>query len=253
MKLNRMGDEADPTRKPLTERSGIAGRVEAASKMAAPAPKGKGIAMMLIGVAVLAGLIYDFTGRSGASKKVRQITENQPKPVAAKAKPGEALEITIRDEGQELTMSSAAAIAYYTSAPAEKQAEIRPRLLKTLAAEEDLYGARAQEAFELASRLLEGADARSRDAIADLAIKGLTLLDDDDAAPAVAFFLGANPEGIDRTTARALDKVVLDTRRPIHVRVAAAEATTPEGRSEAVEALAADAKTHPQLRKALGG
>ncbi|MDF1700531.1 MAG: hypothetical protein P1V36_05170 [Planctomycetota bacterium] len=232
-------------------RPGIAGRVEAASKMAVPAPKGKGIAMMLIGVAVLGGLIYDFVGGSGASKKVRSISERQGKAVTAESAPGEALELVIEDEGQTLTMSSSAAIAYYTSAPAAKQAEIRPRLLAILAATEGLAGARGQEAFELASRLLEGADARARDSIADLALKGIALLKDDTAAPAVAFFLGAMPEGIDRTTARALDNVIIDKARPIHVRVAAAQARPAEGRSEAVQALMRDGKTHPQLRAAL--
>ena len=251
MNLNRAGDEGDAATQPTTGRTGIAGRVESAAKMKAPPPQGKSIAMMILGVLVLAALIYDFTTRGGPSEKVRRITEQQGKPVTAKDKPGEALQITLEHEGQELTLSSAAAIAYYASAPAEDKATIRPRILKSVASAEDLAGARAQEAFELASRLLEGAGEDSQDAIADLALVGLPLLDDDVAAPAVAFYLGSMPEGVDRTTARALDKVILDANRPIHVRVAAAQARPKDGRPEKVEALAADPATHPQLRRAL--
>lgn len=250
MSLNRAGDEGDDA-KPRTERTGIAGRVESAAKMKAPPPQGKAIAMMVLGVLVLAALIYDVTTRGGPSQKVRDITEQQGKPVTAKAQPDEPLQITLAHEGQELTLSPAAAIAYFTSAPAEDRSTIRPRLLAALVDTKELQGARAQEAFELASRLLEGADARSRDAIADLALVGLPLLDDDVAAPAVAFYLGSMPEGVDRTTARALDRVILDGTRPIHVRVAAAQARPKDGRPEAVAALANDAGTHPQLRRAL--
>ena len=254
MNLNRAGDEGNDGTPQQPERTGMAGRVEAAAKMKAPPPRGKSIAMMILGVLVLAALIYDFTTRGGPSKKVRRITEQQGKAVTAKSAPGEALQLEITHEGQKMTLSTAAAKAYFTSAanaPGEVRPTIQLRMLEALAGIEDLSGQRAQEAYELAAMLIEGADARARDPIADLSLGAIPLLADDLAAPAVAFFLGEAPEGIDRTTARALDKVILDKNRPIHVRIAAAQARPKDGRPDAVNALATDGTTHPQLRKAL--
>ncbi len=251
MRLGQTGEDDRSPSTPLSKHEGIAGRVEAAAKAKVPPPKGKGLVMMLIMVAVLAGLIYDLSTRGGASGKVRDMTRAQGEPMSAKEKAGEALEVTVRDEGQDLTLTASAAIAYYTAAPAEKKAKIRPKLLKAIAAEENLDGQRAQEAYELATRLLEGAGSASEDAITDLATGAIGLLGSDEAAPAAIFFLGAMPDGLEKSHVRALDKVVLDKRRPLHVRTAAASALPKDRRSDAVNALAADGNTHPALRKAL--
>ena len=65
-----------------SERGGIARRVEAAAKMSAPAPKGKGIVMLILAVVVMGALIWDFSGRSAASRAVERNSDDGKRPVA---------------------------------------------------------------------------------------------------------------------------------------------------------------------------
>lgn len=250
MNLIRDAEGEDPQKQP--ERSGIAGRVEAAAKMKAPAPRGKGIAMMVLGVLVMGGLVYDWTTRGGASKRVREITEQQGEPVTAKEGPPKAFKLQVDTGAPEpLAMSPSDALAYFGPLSAEDKVEVRPRLLGAIAAAEDLRGTRASEAFSLASSLVEGSGDEAQGALADLALRGLPLLADDDAAPAVAFFLGLVAERSGLMVTRALDRVILDAKRPVHVRAAAARARPKDGRPEAIDTLAADPATPPELRQAL--
>ncbi len=257
MKL-KLTEDAD--KQPSTARTGIAGRVEAASKAAIPPPKGKGLVMMLIGVAVLAAVIYDFTGRSAPAQSVEKIARESARrraeedPPTAPDGPAGALELSLAAEAggpSELTLPYAAAVVYYTTAPAETQRTLRPKFLKAVAAVEDLRGRRGREAFELATRLIEGAGPESDGPITDLSVKALKALEDNTAAPAAIAFIAALEDGVGKLTARALDNVILDPLRPIHIRAAAARARPTEGRPETVSRLATDAKTHPTLRAAL--
>ncbi|MDA1194727.1 MAG: hypothetical protein O2894_06040 [Planctomycetota bacterium] len=265
MGLNLTGDAGDPA-KPTERRTGIAARVESASKMSAPAPKGKGIVLMLLGVVVLAALIHDFMGRGAASEKVREIDRQQGEAVAAPTNPDgdraaspepagvEAVYLTVRDGGQELRLTPSAAIVYFTTAPADKQSEIRPKLLAGLAAEAGKRGPQAREVYELASHLLEGVSEESdtlAGPLAELTLAAIGVLENDAAAPAALLFLRSVPGGVPALAVHALDKVILERGRPLHVRIAAAEARPEAGRPERLRALAEDPGTHPALRAAL--
>ena len=242
---------------PSSTRGGIAARVEAASKMSHPGPRGKGLVMMLIGIAVLAAVIWDFTGHGAARKAVLKAVDRQeavvaPSGAAGSAAEGPALELTLEHDGTELTLGATAAVAYVISAQDEAQhADLAGRVLRALAAREGFEGRAGREAFELASRLIHGAAQDARAAIDDLTIKAHAALALDAVAPAAIVFLERLPGGVDRLSARALDKVILDRERPLHIRLAAARARPAEGRPDTLARMAQDANTHPALREAL--
>lgn len=75
----------------------------------------------------------------------------------------------------------------------------------------------------------------------------------DAEAPAALAFLAVLPLGADLAALDAIDDVIADAARPLHVRIAAARVRPREGRGPRLWLLADDAATHPLLREALSG
>lgn len=251
-----------PARKP----AGITARVEAAAKHRAPAPKGKGVVMILLGVAVLAALIWDFTGRGSAGRAIRESVDDGERPVPKEgpAKPDEPgppatppppdptlIDVVVK-EGAILSMSPLDAAAFVASAPEADRADLRSRVLKALVAPAGAKGGRASAALEAAAWLAKDAGEQSAAVIARLTLKAYPALEDDRTAYAAILFLANVPDRGGAAGAAALDDVILGRKRPLHLRIAAARIRPAAGRPDAVTALATDPATHPALREALG-
>ncbi len=271
MNFNPSPSPGDPKPKGRTSegsgaRGGIAGRVEAASKMHAPAPKGKGLVMMILGVAVLGALIWDFTGRGAASRAVGRSAGNAERPVAPSRPDGEPgrpapgapdadgpLQIQLRIGNATLAMSAADAVARFGSAEGEDRATFRAQVLEALVKPAGLKGRAGTEAFETAARFVRDAEPASQKHLLQLKLRALVALTDDTRAPAAILFLKQLPESGGAEAMALLDEVILDDARPLRVRIEAARARGTEGRPPELEKLLKDPATHPSLVDALGG
>jgi hypothetical protein len=261
------GDPEEPSPgRPERKASGIAARVEAAAKHRAPAPKGKGIVMLLLGAAVIAALIWDFTGRGAAGRAIRESVDDGERPVAKDAptepdtpraadpKDDDLIDVEVK-EGASLSMSPLDAAAFVGSAPAEERPVLRRRVLAALVDPAGGTGHRARHALEAAAWLAREADEESGGTLAQLTLKAYPALEDDRTAYAAILFLAALLERggvVSPVGGAALDGVILDAKRPLHLRIAAARIRPAAGRPQRVEALASDPATHPALREALG-
>ncbi len=238
---------------------GIRGRVEAASKAHAPAPKGKGLVMMIIGVAVLGALIWDFTGRGAASQAVRKAHDDGKRPVpkqrpdggtpAAAPRPTPtALVLRIKRDGALIELPPEAAASMLSQAPADVRAALHGKILAGIV-EALRAGADGRQVFEAAARFQEGAE--NDPAIQQLILRALATLKSNDAAPAAILFLSRLPNRGGALTAAALDEVIVDDSRPLHVRLAAANARPDTPKPPALDALMKSPATHPALVDAL--
>jgi hypothetical protein len=247
MNWNAAPSGKDPARH--GEREGIAGRVEAVSRMHRPAPRGRGIAMAVLAVAVLAALIWDFTGHSAVEKAMPGRGDDTP-VVAPKA--GDVdLSLPLSTEAGTVAFSASAAVKRLLAAPPGEREALRAQILAALAQQGHVRGRAAREAFELASRLVGGSKTAPSAAVDDLTRRAQDALADDEAAPAAILFLTRVPGGVDGIGARALDRIILDPSRPLTLRLEAARARPAKGRPPELEELARDPATHPALRAAL--
>ena len=239
---------------------GIRSRVEAAMKAGAPAPKGKALVMMILGVVVLGALVWDFTGRSGPSRRVRDnLVEGGP--VVANADPsqgragrgaGATLEIELVGDGDiPVALDETSATALLAQASESERPALRRRLLEALIRPAGGGGEVARQAFIAASRFANGAEPSSQDALLQLKHHAYLALLDDATAPTAILFLSRLPEGGGADAALALDAVIRNVKRPLLLRLAAARARLPEGRAAANQAVIDDPMTHPALRDAL--
>ncbi len=255
MNFNPMGQSRESNDPPTPARTGIAGRVEAASKMHAPAPKGKGLVMMILGVVVLGALIWDFTGHGAASRAVNKGRRDDKQPVApVKGGTGAAtgsLQIAIVMGKGKLSMSAADAVERFQALAGEEREAFRAQVLIGLADPAGRVGPHAHEAFEVGARMVEGAGESSARPIRKLRRLAWGALAHNEAAPAAILFLKQLPDSGGAETMDALDEVILDAQRPLAVRVEAARARNKTDRPAALDKLAADTSTHPSLRDAL--
>ena len=256
------------------EAKAIGDRIEAASK-AVPEPKGKGLVMILLAIAVLGALAWEFSGQGAASKATREAVERErrekeigekdvplardnPEDPAPRARPdappppastAPTVEITLR--GMKATLPPALAVSAWVETPEDEREALRLSLLEALVPLAKQKGRSAQEAFEAAAWLLEGAGEDAMEAILHLTNATPAALEDDRSAQAAILFLTRVPDGIDKRTALSLDGVIADSTRPLAVRLAAARARPKDGQSKRVRDLIDDPMTHPALRDAL--
>jgi hypothetical protein len=141
------------------------------------------------------------------------------------------------------------AAALLSRAPPEEAEALRAKALRTLC--QAARGPRAREALEgvlwlLGSRVPE--DTATALALTQAAHEGLLR---DATAPAALRLLERLPEQGGSVAWSAIDRVILDEERALHVRVLAATVRPAHRRPAEVEALATDPRTHPHLRAAL--
>lgn len=247
-------------------RTGIAGRVEAASKMQAPPPKGRGLVMIILAVVVLAALVWDFMGKGAASRAVGRAGSNAERP-SAPPKPGSdsdqgtpsaapskgPLQVSIPMGNATLSMSAADAVARFAATSGEEREAFRAQVLEALRKPAARSGRQGIEAFETAARFARGAGPAGAKQLRQLRLLALVALSDDARAPAAILFLKQLPEQGGADTMALLDEVILDPERPLRVRIEAARARSADGRPAELEKLASDPATHPSLVDALGG
>lgn len=246
------------------ESQGIRGRVEAAAKAHAPAPRGKGVVMLLLGLAVVAALIWDFTGRGAASRAVRESADDGERPVPREGPTGDhpeppaspaaefRIDVEVK-EGATLSMTPYDAAAYVDSPEKDEPPGLRRRVLEALVEPAGDKGSRARIALETAAWLARGAGPDCTATLARLSLEAYPALEDDRTAHAAILFLSSLPDRGGDLGAVSLDDVILDARRPLHLRIAAARVRPAEGRPQAIEDLASSPATHPALREALRG
>jgi hypothetical protein len=230
-------------------RSGIAGRVEAAMKAHAPAPRGRQMVIMLIAVIVLGALIWDFMGNSSASRAVRKDIVDGPNAVAPNAPQPPTL--TLSEGASTTTLTPEAAAAVLASVPAQRRAALRTSLLEQLVKPATDAGAAGRMAFETAARFVDDAEPGARAVIARLALRASAALAHEGAAPGAILFLSRLPDRGGAGAVAELDEVIVDPERALHVRIAAAHIRPRADRPGALRALAEDPGTHPALREAL--
>jgi len=247
----RPAREGDPGK--TSGRTGFADRVEAASRLRTPAPKGRGIVMILLAVVVLGALIWDFTGHGAASRAMRDGGKPPVAPGGTDSGHRDAgpLEISLPMGKGTLRMSAPDAVRRFHALEGEDRETFRAQMLAGLTGPAGTSGPHRREAFEVATGLVEGAGPASQAAIRKLRRSAWVALGDDDAAPAAALFLTQLPDAGGAETREVLDEVILDAGRPLLVRVAAARARTKTARPPALKQLATDPATHPSLRDAL--
>ncbi len=279
------------------EPPGLANRIERLAQQRPPAPKGRGIVLILIGLAMVWAMIETFTKGSSAGRAVEKNHEGERPTVSAPRDPKapgdpvpqsplpqdlerappvrtsfdvevpEGLPPAIaRDlrlnlgslgdlgtsfpQGVDSALREIAPIVERT--PEAKRGEVRALIFQALASAAKRPRFR-RGAYEAATWLLPDAGEESDDGVLELLIlAGRGGLDDNKTAPAVIAFLNAYPHSPGPAAVAALDAAILDSERPLHIRVAAAKARPMEKRSAKVDALAEDTDTHPMLRAAIG-
>jgi len=266
------------------EDGGISGGVERTPRHRVPAPKGKGAVMIVLAVAVLIALIWDFSGRGPASRATREAVErdreerkkNAKRPLVApedpdlpptslpgvrppapghtpntRVTPKKPATIEVRMGQATVTMPAAAALAFWVKAPEAEREALRLQILDALLEPARGGGTAARDAFDAAAWLVEGAREKATEAILRLTNATTAALEDDAAAAGAILFLSRLPDGVDRRTAVSLDGVISDPSRPLRVRIAAARLRPKEGRPQRVSDLIEDPLVHPALRDAL--
>lgn len=260
--------EGSPQRSSSGKDGGFAARIEAAAKSSAPQPVGKGIAMVVLGVLVVAAVVFEMLSDRG-TKPARQ--DDKP-PIAGQGDPAKApdkpdarfdlpgdlpgplaneiaLALTAgAHEAEEVFKPGLRRVPeLFTQVPADLRAATRKRLLAHLAtiADGKARGAALQAATPLVQALpaREAADARRLTLLAELA------LEDDAAVRHALVFLSALPTGV--RPAASIEAVALDPKRKLAVRISAVHALPSAERSEALRKLADDEKTPQELRNAL--
>ncbi|MDJ0976523.1 MAG: hypothetical protein QNJ98_18850 [Planctomycetota bacterium] len=311
MSTRKPGDAPIPSAR-RDESGGFASRIESISKATPPPPKGKGLVMILIGLAVLYALYDTFTHGSSASRKVEEEAKgrNTEPPLAPrrdpetpKARAGantgpkpavedpETIEITIpkveiklpeglpshvaRELKLNLSTLATAGQAANSSVQADLMAEgVRAALRDTPPAFSEVPEAlkpevRSQlleaflpvlevkryrrELFEAAAWLAEGSGEESEEPLLDIYLAAYQQgLASDRDAPGAIMFLVAMPGRLGGPALAALDRIIVDKTRPLHVRLLAARVRPAEERSPRLLDMAKDPKVHPALREALG-
>lgn len=294
------------------EPKGMAGRIHKISKSPPPAPKGKGIAMALLGVAVLASLIHTFLSDGSAAEGVREAHEADirrapsapsappesppasstpdplPLPVgpsngntdAPTELPGELvmpgssftlpeglpgpIETRLR-ETLSIFENLALALQHGRSpdfakmpvllaeVPAEQRDGVRmvmfELLLKTAST-----SAYARGTFETAAWLVPEATTEQKGLVSKLILVACQSgLGRNASAGAAMAFLEQVPDPLGSLETFSLEDVILDARRPLDIRLAAARLTEKRelATSKRLVALHEDPTTHPLLRAAL--
>lgn len=249
------------------EQSGLTTRMESAAKLKVPPPKGKGVVMLILAAAVVAAMIWDFTGRGAASRAVKRSVSQNERPVAPKdpnapkedvgsqpTPPAAGSTISVQTGGVALEVTPEAALALFNSNPeaGEKREAMRLSILEALVKPAGRRDALARQCFEAAAWLIDGAGPDAQGPLSQLALRALAALRNDTTATAATLFLARLPDSGGAITATALDEVIGDPQRPLEVRVAAARVRPKAGRPALIEALAKNPSTHPALREALG-
>lgn len=299
----------EDTDNPISRRregGSMASRIEAIAKARPPAPKGKGIVMILLGIAVLWALIDTFSRGSSAKRAVEDGRKGTPEnpPLAPKRNPDEPDNPSVDPKApatppesfelpgakielpeglppkvdRELRLNMVALASAGTPVQSLTEREIRKQVIRTALRDTprafaavpatDKPAVRRQllelfvrmlpldqyrgPMFACASSIADGFGEESEEAWFDLHLaayqKGLA---DDAQAPGAILFLGSSPTRLGAPAAAALDVVILDVNRPLHVRVLAAQVRPLEGRGTKITTLAKDPATPPALRQAL--
>ncbi len=141
--------------------------------------------------------------------------------------------------------------AVVDATPEDKREAVRALVFEQIApmAKSGLF---RREVLEAASWLAPDAGDASSGSIVNLILvargEGLS---DNWAAPAAIDFLSTFPDRGGPVVLTVLDQVILDPTRPLHIRVAAANARLAVGRPQSINELADSPSTHPKLREAL--
>ena len=297
---------------------GLANRIGRVSKTPPPPPKGKGIVLLLLGVAVIYALVDTFASGSSAGRAIEKLHEGDPgdnPPVASNSVETDGPDLPTEDDpssgGQivefpgndrplaptpfdgptpeaalpgdniilpeglparverELRMnlfvfenlataqwlpmqaSLRALPPILDKVPSDRQSELRSFLLAQVA--HVAHSSRFRgAALETAAWLVRDSDEMDS-ALFDLLRIALGQgLKDDASAPGAIALLGSLPDRGGAGAVGAVDDVILDPTRPLHVRVEAARIRPTAGRSQALRELGRSGETHPLLREALG-
>jgi hypothetical protein len=266
-----------PSRHDPQTRGPLGDRIEATTRKSVPDPKGKPLVMIILAIAVLAALAWEFSGKGAASQATRRAVErverekeaqNPPlareDPAAPKSPqaeipptapprraPSAAALIDVKIGETKATLPPALAVAAWVEADAAQREAMRLQILDALLPLAERKGSAAREAFEAAAWLVDGASEDATEAILRLTNATTRALEDDDAALGAILFLARVPDGVDKRTALSLDGVIVDSTRPLQVRIAAARIRPKDGQSRRITDLIADPMTHPALRDAL--
>lgn len=249
-----------PAEEDASERGGIVARVRAASGAASPQPGAKRIVLLLVGVLVAGAIIYQFA--SGRRFRATPPAAESPPagPVGASPPPLSSSDAAVPPDAPftfpldtggalETPVGIADAAALLARAPPEEAEALRAKALRTLCLA--ARGPRAREALEgvlwlLGARLPD--DTETLLALTQAAHAGLAR---DATAPAALRLFSALPEQGGSVAWTAIDRVLLDESRALHVRIAAAAVRPVLRRPPEIEALLTDPRTHPLLREAL--
>ena len=247
---------------------GLAARVEAAAKSRAPQPMGKGIAMVVLAVLVMAAVTYEIFFRSATPKDKPATTpvesgadgDNAPAvPDPRFDLPGELSAGVAQKLAMALTqgLSTKKSVQaqnldrvakLFGDVPAKLRKETRARVLVHLSSIAGDTNARGP-VLDAARPWVEGIAADEIEAARRLTLHAELALDDDASVVPALIYLSQLPPNARPTS--AIEAVVLDEKRPETIRVRAAFSLRGTELSPDVRALLEDKDTPRAIRDAL--
>jgi hypothetical protein len=279
----RSSNPMDPSTPRTPRPGGLADRMAKIASQRPPPPKGKGVVLVLVGLAVTYAVIHSFVLGGGSGERLRkEVDAREVKPQVASEGPAEdvptpspretpplppsepewqvppglpdELASSLRRDGIAAAGSdparARAAVARLPEAVARAPESVRAAtraFVSDRLAEAVARGTARKEALE-AAIALQPSQADAGPLLAAVAAYGLA---DDAAAPSALLFLESFADRGGPQAVAAMDAVVLDGARPLTVRVLAAKAR-PEGElPEALARLRDDPATPPALAGAL--